>query len=89
MATWTCPHCRTVQVESSKCFLCQRSATSCGTCVNFRRSVVGGVGYCSLDRLREPLTGEEQRSCWSGTPVAPPEGLFGQALPDSGSITGR
>ena len=50
----------------SSCFLCNRSATSCGTCVNFRRSLVGGLGYCALDAGREPLTGEERRPCWTG-----------------------
>jgi hypothetical protein len=73
MATWRCPHCATLQVEAPRCFLCNRSATSCGTCVNFRRSLVGGLGYCALDRRREPLTGEEQRPCWSA-PVAAEDG---------------
>jgi hypothetical protein len=81
MATWRCPNCRTVQVETARCFLCDRSATSCGTCVNFRRSLVGGVGYCALDPRREPLTGEEQRACWSGTANTSPvtDGLFALA----------
>ncbi len=65
MATWRCPHCATVQAEASRCFLCGRSATSCGTCALFRRSLVNGVGYCANDRRREPLSGEEQRGCWS------------------------
>jgi hypothetical protein len=76
MATWRCPHCRTVQLDGPRCFLCNRSATSCGTCVNFRRSVVGGVGYCALDRQRQPLTGEEQRACWSDAAQPSSEGLF-------------
>jgi len=82
MATWRCPHCRTVQVEAPRCFLCLRSATSCGTCVNFRQSVVGGVGYCALDRRREALSGEEQRPCWTGTPTLATDGLF--AAPSTG-----
>jgi hypothetical protein len=76
MATWRCPHCATVQVESALCFLCRRSATSCGTCVRFRSSIVGGVGYCALDRRRELLSGEEQRSCWTGPELLPPDGLL-------------
>lgn len=67
MATWRCPHCATVQIEASECFLCHRSATSCGTCVNFRASLVGDVGYCALDRRREPLSGAEERPCWTGS----------------------
>jgi hypothetical protein len=79
MATWRCPNCRTVQADSSRCFLCQRSATSCGTCVNFRPSVVGGLGYCALDKRREPLTGEEQRSCWTAAASIEADGLFTNA----------
>ena len=69
MGTWRCPHCGTLQAESARCFLCGRSATSCATCVNFRASLVGGLGYCALDRRREPLSGAEQRDCWTGTPA--------------------
>lgn len=76
MTTWRCPHCRTVQVDVSSCFLCNRSATSCGTCVNFRRSLVGGMGYCALDAGREPLTGEERRPCWTGQAEAPADGIL-------------
>src|SRR5512141_1777022 len=76
MATWRCPNCGTLQSESARCFLCQRSATSCGSCVLFRASFVGGVGYCARDRRREPLTGSEQRACWTGT-AATVDGLFG------------
>lgn len=80
MATWRCPNCRTLQRDAAQCFLCQRSATSCSTCVNFRRSVVGGVGYCGFDRLREPLSGEERRPCWTGAPAADPGNLFAGAV---------
>jgi hypothetical protein len=79
MATWRCPNCGTLQRDAAQCFLCQRSATSCGTCVNFRRSVVGGVGYCGLDRLREPLSGAERRPCWTGASAADAAGLFADA----------
>ena len=70
MATWRCPHCGTVQADGPRCFLCERSATSCSTCVNFRQSVVGGLGYCALDKRREALSGGERRSCWMGAPEA-------------------
>jgi hypothetical protein len=76
MATWRCPHCATLQVDAARCFLCDRSATSCGTCVNFRPSLVGGVGYCVLDRRREPLSGAEQRPCWAAPAPAIGEGLL-------------
>jgi hypothetical protein len=76
MATWRCPNCGTLQSDSARCFLCQRSATSCGTCVLFRASFVGGVGYCARDRRREPLTGSEQRACWTGASVTVAEGFF-------------
>lgn len=102
MATWRCPHCRTVQADSARCFLCGRSATSCGTCAHFRQSVVGGVGFCGLDKRREPLTGEEQRACWTGTTATPadsvfaalaePEVSFVEVRPPGGSlraVTGR
>lgn len=65
MSAWRCPNCGTLQAESHVCFLCGRSSTSCATCVNFRESLVGGVGYCALDKKRTPLTGAEQRTCWT------------------------
>jgi hypothetical protein len=76
MATWRCPGCGTVQLENAECFVCGRSATSCATCANFRRSVAAGIGYCALDRGREPLTGAEQRPCWTSAVGATGEGLF-------------
>ncbi len=85
MAIWRCPHCRTVQGDSVRCFLCGRSATSCGTCVNFRESVVGGLGFCGLDRRREPLGGDEQRACWTGASTAPADGVFAALLESSES----
>lgn len=42
----------------------------------FRASLVGGVGYCARDRRREPLTGSEQRACWTGTAAAIGDGFF-------------
>ena len=87
MGTWRCPHCRTVQGDSSRCFLCGRSATSCGTCANFRQSVVGGLGFCGLDKKREAPTGAEQRECWTGGDV-PAEGVFAALIEatDGGSV---
>ena len=39
--------------------------------MNFQRSVIGGVGFCGIDRKKQPLTGEERRGCWTGAgPVA-------------------
>jgi hypothetical protein len=42
----------------------------------FRASLVGGVGYCARDRRREPLTGSEQRACWTGTAATVADGFF-------------
>jgi hypothetical protein len=56
--------------------LCQRSATSCGTCVKFRPSFVGGLGYCADDKRREPLSGSEQRSCWTSDASSSADGFF-------------
>jgi hypothetical protein len=38
--------------------------------------VAAGVGYCAIDRRREPLTGAEQRPCWTSGVGATAEGLF-------------
>lgn len=65
MATWRCPNCRTVQNDSAECFVCRRSATSCGTCAYFRSSFVSDLGYCAQGRVREPLRGDERRECWT------------------------
>jgi hypothetical protein len=72
MPLWRCPHCGTPQAESSRCWVCKRSSTSCGTCRHFRRSVAGGLGYCGLDPRRLPLRGEEIRGCWEAPVAAPP-----------------
>jgi hypothetical protein len=89
MTTWRCAHCGTVQGESARCFLCGRSATSCGTCAHFRASVVGQVGYCGLDKSRLPLTGAEQRACWTSTITPTPEGLFRDEVSALAAISGR
>ncbi len=64
MPMWRCPHCGTPQAETARCWVCRRSSTACGTCRNFRRSVAGSLGYCGLDRRRQPLAGDEIRECW-------------------------
>jgi hypothetical protein len=69
MPMWRCPHCGTPQAETARCWVCRRSSTSCGTCRNYRRSVAGGLGYCGLDRRRQPLTGDEIRGCWEAWPA--------------------
>lgn len=65
---WRCPHCGTPQAETARCWVCRRSSTACGTCRNFRRSVAGSLGYCGLDRRRQPLAGDEIRECWEADP---------------------
>ena len=37
---------------------------TCATCRYYRRSVVGQVGFCGLDRTRALLAGDEVRPCW-------------------------
>lgn len=69
MALWRCPHCATLQPVASRCWVCKRSSTSCGTCRHFRASVAAKIGYCGLDRSREPLAGDEIRACWDGLPL--------------------
>jgi hypothetical protein len=71
---WRCPHCGTPQAETARCWVCRRSSTSCATCRHFRHSVAANLGYCGLDRTREPLHGDEIRPCWESTAVATPPG---------------
>ena len=72
MPTWRCPHCSTPQPLASRCWVCHRSSTSCGTCRHFRGSVAARVGFCGLDRRRLPLVGDEVRACWEDGAVALP-----------------
>lgn len=37
---------------------------TCRTCLFYRRSVAGSIGFCALDRARTVLTGLESRPCW-------------------------
>ena len=69
MALWRCPHCGTPQPVAARCWVCKRSATSCGTCRHFRASVATRIGYCGLDRDRAPLAGDEIRPCWVAVPA--------------------
>jgi hypothetical protein len=64
MPMWRCPHCATPQAETARCWVCHRSSTACGSCRHFRRSVAAQIGYCGLDRQRQPLRGDEIRGCW-------------------------
>jgi hypothetical protein len=73
MPMWRCPHCGTPQAETARCWVCRRSSTSCGTCRHYRRAVAGQLGYCGLDKQRQPLTGEEIRGCWEAWPGTPLE----------------
>ncbi len=76
---WRCPHCGTPQAETARCWVCRRSSTACGTCRNFRRSVAGSLGYCGLDRQRQPLTGDEIRACWEAAAGSAGEPLVAAA----------
>jgi hypothetical protein len=71
MPVWRCPHCATPQPETSRCWVCRRSTTSCGTCRHFRRGVAGGLGLCGLDPRHPALTGSEMRACWVAAPQPP------------------
>lgn len=72
MPVWRCPHCATPQAETSRCWVCRRSTTSCATCRHFRRGIAGGLGVCGLNPRRVALTGTEMRACWAGPPGAAP-----------------
>ena len=76
---WRCPHCETPQPEASRCWVCHRSSTSCGTCRHFRRSVAARTGFCGLDRRHEPLRGDEVRACWEdgAAPILPEPSIPG------------
>lgn len=34
--------------------------------------MAGGLGFCALDRRRDPLVGDEIRGCWEAALVAAP-----------------
>jgi hypothetical protein len=83
MPMWRCPHCATPQAETARCWVCHRSSTACGACRHFRRAVAGQLGYCGLDRQRQPLTGEEIRPCWE---AADATSINVPALPGVGPV---
>jgi hypothetical protein len=64
MAGWRCPHCGSPQAETSRCWVCHRSTTSCASCRHFCKSIAGRLGYCAQDKNRTPIDGTEQRACW-------------------------
>jgi hypothetical protein len=64
MPVWRCPHCGTPQAESSRCWVCRRSTTTCATCRHFRRAIASGLGLCGLDPRHAALDGTEIRACW-------------------------
>jgi hypothetical protein len=68
MPVWRCPHCNTPQSESSRCWVCRRSTTSCATCRHYRKGVAGGLGLCGLDPKHVALRGTEMRPCWVAAP---------------------
>jgi len=55
------------------------------TCRNFRRAVAGRLGFCSLDRRRSPLQGDEIRPCWDPPAALLAEGLFAVREAPTGS----
>ncbi len=65
MPVWRCPHCGTPQAETSRCWVCHLSTTSCATCRHFRRGVANGLGLCGLNPRRAALRGDEIRDCWT------------------------
>jgi hypothetical protein len=83
--TWRCPHCRTLQPETSRCRGCSRAAVSCASCHYFRPSFVGALAFCATDPTREPLGGHEVRPCWVslGTTSGPDGGLLDALLSPS------
>jgi hypothetical protein len=71
VALWHCPHCGAPQAETARCWVCRKSSTTCSTCRHFRGSLAADLGYCALDRRRQPLTGLELRGCWEGAGARP------------------
>lgn len=43
--------------------------------------MAGGLGFCALDRRRDPLVGDEIRACWEATEVAAAPREGGSAAP--------
>ncbi len=70
MPLWRCPHCATPQPESSRCWLCKRSTTTCAACRHYRRGVAGGLGLCGKNPRRLALRGTEVLPCWEALVTA-------------------
>ena len=83
MPLWRCPHCGIPQAETSRCWVCHQSTTSCGTCRHFRRGVANGLGLCGLDPRRGALSGTEIQACWEASVPATHEA----AAPGSTGLT--
>jgi hypothetical protein len=62
--SWRCPHCATLQPETTRCWACLRSPVACGSCQFFRESIVSELTYCGLDQARAPVGRDEVRTCW-------------------------
>jgi hypothetical protein len=69
MPLWRCPYCATPQPESSRCWLCGRSTTTCAACRHYRRGVAGGLGLCGKSARRLALRGAEVFPCWEAMPA--------------------
>ena len=86
MPVWRCPHCASPQPESSRCWVCRRSTTSCATCRHFRRGIAGGLGLCGLDPKRPALDGTEMRACWTRRRRrSPTSGAWSPSAPAAGT----
>jgi hypothetical protein len=79
--SWRCPHCGTLQPETSRCWACTKSPVACGTCQFYRSSLVSEMSFCGLDQARAPIDAEEVRTCWKARtdPVDADAGLFSDA----------
>jgi len=61
---------------------------NCSSCRNYRKAVAGRLGFCGLDRRRDPLHGDEMRGCWEAPPPDTPlDGLGLFAVLDPRSVT--
>ena len=85
--TWRCPHCRTLQPETSRCRACLRATVTCASCGHFRPTLVSGLGLCANDRTRAPLGSDEVHPCWVTAMAAtrPGSGLLDDPV---ASVTG-
>lgn len=75
MPFWRCPHCRTPQAESARCWVCRQSTTSCVACRHFRRGIVTGYGVCGIDPKRTVRRTTEMHGCWEAADSTGAAGL--------------